>query len=46
MRNANVHRLLVLEDDRLVGIVTTMDIANAAADNRLGVRSYVFGGRR
>ena len=46
MRTANVHRLLVLEDDRLVGIVTTMDIANAAADNKLGVRSYVFGGRR
>ena len=46
MRNANVHRLLVLDDDRLVGIVTTMDIANAAADNRLGIRSYVFGGRR
>ena len=46
MRRANVHRLLVLDATRLAGIVTTTDIARAAADNKLGSRSYVFLGHR
>lgn len=43
MRRASVHRLLVLEHDRLVGIVSSMDVARAVADGRLTVRTFVFG---
>lgn len=42
MRAADVHRLLVMEDGQLVGIVTTMDLVQAVADRRLERRTYVF----
>jgi CBS domain-containing protein len=42
MRRAAVHRVLVMHGDRLLGIVTTKDIANAVADNKLTTRKYVF----
>lgn len=42
MRTAGVHRVLVMHGDRLLGIVTTKDIANAVADKRLTTRKYVF----
>lgn len=42
MRAAKVHRLLVMDDGRLVGIVTTMDVVNAVADRKLVRRTYVF----
>lgn len=42
MRRAGVHRVLVMEGDALLGIVTTMDITRAVADHRLQVRQYVF----
>ncbi len=45
MRRAGVHRLLVVQDDRLLGVVSTMDIARAVADNRLTSQVYVFGDR-
>jgi CBS domain-containing protein len=45
MRRAQVHRVLVTEDARLVGVVTTTDIANAVADHRFTSRVYVFGGQ-
>jgi CBS domain-containing protein len=45
MRRAHVHRVLVMEDARLVGVATTTDIANAVADHRMTSRVYVFGGR-
>jgi CBS domain-containing protein len=35
MRATGVHRVLVVEHDRLVGIVTTMDITRAVAEYRL-----------
>ena len=35
MRSADVHRLLVMEEGRLLGIVTTMDLARAVARNRV-----------
>ena len=38
MGRAAVHRLLVIDCDRLVGIVTTTDIARAVADRRVMVR--------
>lgn len=43
MRRAGVHRLLVMTDAVLDGLVTTKDIANAVADHRMGKRVYVFG---
>ena len=33
MRDANIHRVLVMESDRLLGLVSTSDIANAVADH-------------
>lgn len=43
MRTAAVHRVLVMEGDALVGLVTTKDIADAVADHKLTNRTYVFG---
>ena len=43
MRTANVHRVLVMEGDRLVGIVSALDLTKAIADHRIGHRTYVFG---
>lgn len=42
MGRAEIHRLLVLDAGRLVGIVTALDIAKAVADHRLTRRTYVF----
>jgi len=39
MKKRKVHRVLVLEGESLVGIVTSKDIANAAADHKLDGRS-------
>ncbi|HUF27025.1 MAG TPA: CBS domain-containing protein [Gemmatimonadaceae bacterium] len=45
MRRAGVHRILVMEGDRLLGVVTTMDIARAVADHKLTTKVFVFGDR-
>lgn len=37
-----IHRVLVVDDGRLVGIVSALDIARAAADHKLSERRYVF----
>lgn len=37
MRRAGVHRVLVMNGDRLVGIVSALDIARALGDGRLAV---------
>lgn len=37
-----IHRVLVMEGDRLVGVVSTKDIADAVADQRLTKRVFVF----
>lgn len=42
MRQARVHRVLVLDAGRLVGIVTALDIVRAVAEGRLTVRTFVF----
>lgn len=42
MRTAGVHRVLVMENDELLGIVTTIDIANAVADHKLTAHRFVF----
>ena len=43
MRTAAIHRVLVMDDGNLVGIVSMKDIADAVADHRLIERTYVFG---
>jgi CBS domain-containing protein len=43
MQRAGVHRVLVMEGDQLVGIVTTTDIARAVAEHKLTSRTFVFG---
>lgn len=42
LRAADVHRVLVVDGDRLLGIVTTTDITRAVADRALERRTYVF----
>lgn len=42
MRGAGVHRVLVMHDAALLGIVTTKDISDAVADHKLTAQRYVF----
>ena len=42
MKRAEVHRLLVLDGERLVGIVTASDVMRAVAEHKLDERRYVF----
>jgi CBS domain-containing protein len=42
MRRNSIHRVLVTEGDRLVGVVSSLDIARAAADHKFHTRTYVF----
>lgn len=42
MRTRHIHRVLVTEGDKLVGVLSSMDIATAAADRRFTKRTYVF----
>jgi len=46
MRQNGIHRILVVEDEKLLGIVTAWDIAKAVADNKLTTRTFVFGAER
>ncbi|HYD51567.1 MAG TPA: CBS domain-containing protein, partial [Gemmatimonadaceae bacterium] len=43
MGRLGIHRVLVVDDERLVGIVTSMDIMRAVADRRVVREVYVFG---
>ena len=42
MRQKAIHRVIVVENGQLVGIVTTLDIVRAVADHKLTRRTYVF----
>ena len=42
MRRARVHRILVTDGAKLLGLVTTMDVTRAVADHRLETRTYAF----
>ena len=43
MGEKQIHRVLVMHGDVLLGIVSTSDVARAVAEHRLGSRTYVFG---
>lgn len=43
MRLHAIHRVLVTDDGKFVGIVTATDIANAVAEHKTHEREYVFG---
>ena len=43
MRSRSVHRVLVVDDGKLIGILTTLDLARAVAQQKLTTRTYVFG---
>lgn len=43
MRTAEVHRVLVMDDDELLGIVSSMDLVRAVADQRIVHRTFVVG---
>jgi CBS domain-containing protein len=34
MERRRIHRVLVIEDDRLLGVITTMDLTRLLADGR------------
>lgn len=42
MRDANIHRVLVMDGDELLGIVSMTDVAIAVADHKIKSRTYVF----
>jgi CBS domain-containing protein len=42
MRRSQIHRVLVMHDQVLVGIVTTTDLAAAIADHKIRSRTYVL----
>jgi CBS domain-containing protein len=42
MRGAGIHRVLVMDEGKLVGIATLTDIADAVADHKLTAKTYVF----
>jgi CBS domain-containing protein len=46
MRRRSIHRVIVIDDEQLVGIVSALDIARAVADHKLAVRTYVFNRNR
>lgn len=44
MRNAGIHRVLVVDGERLLGLVSTSDIANAVADHTVTTSDRLAGG--
>jgi CBS domain-containing protein len=46
MRDASIHRVLVMDNRELLGVVSTKDISNAVADRKLTSRTLVFGAPR
>jgi CBS domain-containing protein len=45
MRQANVHRVFITEHDRLVGVISSLDVTRALAEHKIANRTFVFPGR-
>jgi CBS domain-containing protein len=43
MGEKQIHRVLVMQGDVLLGIVSTSDVAKAVAEHKISNRTYVFG---
>src|SRR5450759_2527289 len=43
MGERQIHRVLVMQGDVLLGIVSTFDVAKAVAEHKITNRTYVFG---
>ena len=46
MQRAHAHRVIVVDDGELVGIVSALDIARAVAQRKLDTPRYVYSARR
>jgi len=46
MRQHRIHRLLVTDGRRLLGVISTSDVSRAVADHRFHTHEYVFGHAR
>lgn len=44
MHDEHIHRLPVVEDGRIVGIISTTDLVKAVAQRKLSYRTFVFPG--
>lgn len=42
MRRERLHRLPIVDQDRLVGIISTVDLVTALADKRISHQTFVF----
>lgn len=42
MREAGVHRIPVMEGEKLLGVVSTVDLAKALAEGKLATNTFVF----
>lgn len=42
MRQRAIHRILVIDDEKLVGILSTLDLARAVAEQKISKKTYVF----
>ena len=42
MRGRSIHRVLVVDHGKLVGILSTLDLARAVAEHKLMTKTYVF----
>ncbi len=43
MQRAQIHRVLVMDGEHLLGIATTTDLAKSVAEHSFRTRTYVFG---
>lgn len=46
MRTHGIHRVLIVDDGKLQGIVSTLDVAGAVAERRFTAKQYVFNRER
>ena len=42
MKEAGIHRVPVMQGDKLLGVVSSLDLARGLADGRISTRTFVF----